>query len=73
MRVALVVAVARAALSGEAAAALAPGARWDSPFALSQENATLMGFGGDSEGNTDSFIAPTGLDWAAGDQPFVVR
>lgn len=69
---ALVVTVARAGLTGEAAATLAPGVRWDSPFALSQENATLMGFGGDSEGNSHSFVAPTGLDWAAGDQPFVV-
>ena len=71
----LTITLQRAGLTGEAAAALAPGAVWSGVAGYAAENYWVGGGGGDTEGNHDSFLAPTGFDWASapGNTPFVVQ
>jgi hypothetical protein len=70
----MTITVLRAGLTGAAAAALAPGAVWRSPLGYAAETYWAGGAGGDSNGNTESFVSP-GLDWAfaSDNTPFVVR
>jgi hypothetical protein len=56
--------VGRAGLTGEAAAALAPGTAWRNPGSITVEGPTLWGFGGDSEGHTWGESAPSAYDFA---------
>lgn len=64
---AIVIAVDRAGLTGEAAAAFAPGTVWTQPRAIGTEyGATIFGGSFDTEGNSDSFMAPSGYDYAGG-------
>ena len=62
----LTLTINRAGLTGEAAAALAPGTSWQRPGAFAQEG-PWVGGGGGGDGFQDSEVLPTGVDFAAGD------
>ena len=59
----LTITVNRAGMTGEAAAALAPGTVWKNLLGYAAENTWVAGGGGDPAGN-GSFLAPTGMDFA---------